>query len=203
MSQQKKRPETEAEKSERYTLSTFRPNERPQLPSFERSLFEMDSRIRLFELFDELESDHGFLPCKDMICIPIALPSADHEIAHMVEMTNPKRWTLPDWGINIHEPRTQKGLFASLSRETRVRAIQRHITPAIPNYAPLSNYHFWEPMVKKNVPFGRFKTYEEVYSWVIDLHEKTYAAWSLERIRHEWEIRLNHIQNWMETKAAA
>lgn len=199
-----KKRESESERTQRYLQSTFLPSESPQkLSDFERSLFEMDSRIRVFGFFDDLESNHGFIIRKDMICIPTGLPSADHEIAHMVEMTNRSRWTLHDWGINIHEPKTQKGLFAAISRETRVRAIQRHMTPNIPRFAPLNNVHCWEPWVKENIPFGKFKTYQDVENWVVDMHDKTYAAWSLDRIRYEWEVRINHIRDWMETKAAA
>ncbi len=163
----------------------------------------MDSRIRLFTLADELiEMGAGFIPRKDMICIATGLPAASHEIAHMVEMTNPKRWTIQDWGMKLHvDSFSARGFFAALSRETRVRAIQRHMDPTIPVGAPLNNPFCW---VRRDVlPFGRFKTYEDVIAWVKDLHEKTYAAWSLDRIRHEWEIRINYIRHWMETKEAA
>lgn len=205
-SSQSKRTETENEKTQRYLRSTFRPSELPQkLGEFEKSLLDMDDRIRVFQLYDELEETQGYIPRKDMICIPVGLPSADHEIAHMLEMRTPERWVLPDWGMKHPNDgyKSPKDFFASLSREIRVRAIQAHINPSCsdPDF-PKGHVH-WEGEATSRLHFGRFKCPQDIYDWGHDLWVKTHMAWSRDRIRHEWEVRLNYIRNWMETKAAA
>lgn len=70
-------------------------------------------------------------------------------------------------------------------------------------YNILRNDHAWGEWAKTHVPFGRFKSYEHVQAWVHDIREKTYKAWSLERIKHEWEIRLNAMREYMETRQVA
>lgn len=40
---------------------------------------------------------------------------------------------------------------------------------------------------------------KDVKCWMDHLRERTYQAWSLDRIDHEWKVRLDHIRNWMET----
>lgn len=204
---EQRKKETEFQRTQRYLDATY-----PikyvvsyRLTPFIISLLEMDSRIRIFELYDELEEDMGYIPRKDMICIPYVLPSADHEIAHMVEMKNPERWTLPDLGMR--HPRlgmkTAEGIFAALAREVRVRAIQSHMTPSLNNPRFPEKHPYWEDEVTKRLPFGRFKSPETLFDWAENLYKRTHSAWNLDRIRHEWEIRINHIQNWMETKVAA
>lgn len=95
--------------------------------------------------------------------------------------------------------------FAGLVREIRVRTIQLHMMPEEMGrkggtiYNILNNQLTWGDYAGKYSPFGRFKSYQDVEIWANDLREKTYQAWSLERIEHEWKIRLTHIQNWMET----
>lgn len=169
-------------------------------------LFQMDSRIRTYALGDEIYSVSHTLKCffieNGHIYIPYALPSAEHEIAHMVEMKNSKRWTMADWGL-IGNPsfvdEVKPGLFfAAFAREVRVRAIQQHLTKQ--EWHPLSQHIAWGgKAIESRLPFGRFKSLMDVELWDMDLHAKTYNAWSTDRIEHEWKIRLNHIQNYMET----
>lgn len=171
-------------------------------------LFGMDSRIRIYDFADEIyesplkayfiENEHIYIPC--------VLPAAEHEIAHMVEMKNPKRWTLPDWGMEFHTKFTDDAgkrlFFAALTRETRVRAIQRHLTKS--EWSPITEHIAWGgASIETRLPFGRFSTFKDVEMWSMDVHAKTYNAWSVDRIEHEWKIRLAHIQNFMETKVAA
>jgi hypothetical protein len=58
----------------------------------------------------------------------------------------------------------------------------------------------WSDMLKKGLPYGRFKTFQDINIWIGDLEEKTRKAWSIERIRFEWKKRVDYIANWMETK---
>lgn len=54
-------------------------------------------------------------------------------------------------------------------------------------------------LLLKRLPFGRFSNQEELKQWESDIVNKTLKAWSIERIEHEWIIRLNYLREWMET----
>lgn len=175
---------------------------------FIHELLGMDSRIRLSQFYGDVEKNKGYFITKDHIHIPYILPSIEHDICHLLELTNRKRWTQTDWGM----PRFEKDkmppcqVFAALAREVRVRAIQLHISVFKDEDAKLKstsynqlNNPYWAELVKSNLPFGRFKCYKDVETWIQDIREKTHKAWSLDRIHHEWKVRLTHIQNWMET----
>lgn len=173
-------------------------------------MIEMDKRI-LFDRFfgdvsDRLKIDKqvGFLITKDTIHIPYQLPSIEHEIAHLVEMKDSKRWTMTDFGMGNPDidHMSAERIFQALSREVRARAIELHLTGKIiksDSKYMIFNNPFWYSAVKKHLPFGKFKNMDEVTAWVEDLRDKTYAAWSEDRVVHEWKIRLEHIQNHMES----
>jgi len=176
--------------------------------SFICELLNMEPRIRLYPLHGDVTHDCGFIVKHEHIYIPWAQPAVEHELSHLVELNSSRRWTMTDWGM----PRFEVGgisaprIFAALARETRVRALQRHLM-TFKNDQELQdswvwnqcNNPYWEQMVRRNLPFGRFRDYQDVTMWIRDLHEKVYRAWSQDRIRHEWTVRLEHIQNWMET----
>jgi len=180
---------------------------------FVKYLLESEPRVRLHPLADDLDDKKFFFITKKNIHIPYALPEVEHEIAHAVEMTNPSRWTLPDWGmaetVAWNNGLTARRMFAAMSREIRVRAIQLHMSPpsdtnnrsSLVNI--LNNEHAWGPWAEQFTPYGRFKNYQDVWDWANDLRARTYNAWSLDRIHHEWMIRLTHMQHWMESKEAA
>lgn len=171
-------------------------------------LLNMEPRIRLYPLHGDVSRDCGFIVRPDHIFIPWAQPAVEHEIAHLVELTASRRWTMTDWGMprfevgDIFAPR----FFAALARETRVRALQRYMM-TFKNEQELHdswvwnqcNNPYWAEMVRRSLPFGRFRDYQDVQMWIRDLHEKVYKSWSQDRIRHEWMIRLDHFRNWMET----
>lgn len=185
---------------------TCKPEDVKGLDPFVLNLLKMDSRIRVCPFYGDVEEDKGFFVTKDNIFIPHVLPKVEHDIAHLVELKNSKRWTMTDWGM----PRFEKDIikpgpfFAALSREVRTRAIQLHMEPkAMGNendttYNQLAN-PYWYDMTKKLLPFGRFKSMQDVGCWLGHQRECTYKAWCLDRIVHEWSVRLNHIRNWMET----
>jgi hypothetical protein len=194
------------------------------------SLIEMDSRIKVYNMFGYEEwnsttakyvvvagrdlvgtkmsnpkygGDLGYIPEKERLLIPTDLPLLQHEIAHIVEMTNFDRLLLNDLGMPLNGvmkkfQTNSKYTFAALSRETRVEAIQSIIMdePDFRFQKYITN-PVWDP--KKHLPFGRFKTVEDIGEWVQDIHEKTRKAWTKERVRYEWIERLNFIRNWMET----
>jgi hypothetical protein len=157
-------------------------------------------------MYGDVDEDKGFFVTKSNIFIPYVLPKVEHDIAHMVELRNPKRWTMADWGMPRFDDHNIKPgpFFAALSREARTRAIQLYMEPeAVGNekhttFNQLAN-PYWKDMAKSLLPFGRFHSMKDVECWMGDLRERTYRAWSLDRIVHEWTVRLNHIQNWMET----
>lgn len=182
----------------------YDPQTTAQVSPFVKSLFKDEPRIRVHNMADELDDNKFFFITKDFIHIPCGLPVIEHEIAHAVEMTNPNRWTLPDWGLPFGKEwdNSLNGgrIYAAISREVRVRAIQEHMAPA---GRTIFDNGIWVDYAKQYLPFGRFKSFADVETWANDLREKTYKAWNLERIRHEWSIRLTHMQHWMETKKAA
>lgn len=183
-----------------------------KLPPFVRRMLESEPRFRFHAVGNDVYHDAQiFVATKKVIHIPYSLPTAEHEIAHAVEMKNQARWLLPDWGLafgikNWEINLTPSGFFSSMAREIRVRAIEILINPPhradtmSTRYNILNNKFAWGgDCTKRFLPYGRFRKYEDVESWVHDLREKTWKAWSLARIEHEWMIRLAHIQNWMET----
>ncbi len=163
---------------------------------------------------EEFDDKKFFVVTKEWIYIPRALPTVEHEIAHAVEMKDQKRWLLPDWGLAV-EPfnrdeskLTARMMFAAMSREIRVRAIELvMLDPKERNdksstrYNILNNQHAWGEWTKRFTPFGRFKSVKEVEDWVHTMREQTLKAWSLERVEHEWKIRFNHMRNYMDTRA--
>lgn len=173
---------------------------------FVTSLLNVEPRIRVCPLYGDVEEDKGFFVTKDHIFIPYELPKVEHDIAHLLELKNSKRWTLPDWGMPRFDRDNIKpgSFFAALSREIRTRAIQLHMEPkAMGNendttYNQLAN-PYWYDMTKKLLPFGRFKSMKDVECWLGHQRECTYKAWCLDRIVHEWNVRLDYIRNWMET----
>lgn len=187
-----------------------------QLAGLPLHLLEMEPRIRVFGFADEPQENIGenytYIPRKDVILFSMGLPTAEHEIAHMVEMSDINRVTLPDWGLAStlnsdvwKNERTIKmsTVIAAASRETRVRAIQAHLLPSSIKYRPMSSHHYWGDEVGdrfKKESFGRFKSPQDYKNWIDDLEMKTFMAWSPERIENEWIKRLNYIQNWMETQ---
>lgn len=177
---------------------------------FVHELLAMDQRIRMNEFFGDVESDKGYFITKNTIHIPYNLPAIQHDIAHLLEMRDCRRWTIPDWGMPRFEKESMPKtcVFAALARETRTRAIQLHLTRFSCEEAKLSSFAFnqlnnpyWKKLVISCLPFGRFKEYREVNDWVCYMRERTYQAWSLDRIHFVWMNRLEHIQNWMETSA--
>lgn len=178
------------------------------------SLLDSEPRIRLHGHLEGLDDGKFFFVTKNHIHIPFGFPLIEHEIAHALEMTNKNRWLLPDWGLGFGNKwdngMTASKLFSSMSREIRVRAIQLRMMPAkeLSNKDStlvniLNNDFAWGYWARTFTPYGRFKNAKDVRAWADDLRERTYNAWSLDRIRHEWNVRLVHMQNWMETKEAA
>ena len=173
------------------------------------TMLSMDSRICLSPFFGDVDENKGFFITKEAIHIPYTLPTIQHDLSHLLELKNSKRWTLPDWGMARFDDRrmpSSRQFFAAFSREVRTRAIQLHLTQFScervmrnsTTYNQLNN-PFWDELCKNYLPFGRFKSYQDVDVWMCSMREKTYKAWSLDRIYHEWKIRLSHIQNWMES----
>ncbi len=182
-----------------------------KLTPFVRSLCEEEPRFRLYPMLEDIDKNKYFFLTKQHIYIPFRFPTIEHEISHAVEMIDPKRWLLPDWGFANQPYISEKGLtarlaFVAMAREIRVRAIRIHMQSEHLNkegsslYNILNNQLAWGEWARRFTPFGRFRNYNDVYAWANDLREKTYNAWSLDRITFEWSRRLTAMQNWMETK---
>lgn len=165
--------------------------------SFVNDLISFDSRIELYNYNNER---FAYLPSKDKILIPAGgLPRLSHEIAHMVEIKK-ERCILPDWGFGAFGKLSKKNIFAKLSREIRVLAIERHIRQTAKDGIHLLKHNIsWNNNIQQSLPFGRFKNMQDVETWASLLDSKTFSHWSLDRIKYEWSIRLKYIQNWMES----
>ena len=89
-------------------------------------LLGMDERIRMNPLFGDVDPEKGFFVTKNSIHIPFELPAIQHDIAHLLELTNCKRWVMADWGMpRFDGPNiSARRVFSALSREIRTRAIQ-------------------------------------------------------------------------------
>lgn len=191
-------------------------------------LLGMDKRIYAYDMLKTPLRPNEELPAyvvtKDRIAIPgFSIPEFEHEIAHFVEMNNFQRLLLPDFGmesfVGNKEPRGAK-LFAAVSREIRVRTIaviikDRFSNPPYSFTESIINHPAWGDWMKQSLPFGKFdifpntgclklldtpdKESNKLVQWIETLYQTTLKKWNLQRIEHEWKVRLEFIQNWMET----
>jgi len=196
-------------KTKLYTVDTVK-----DLSPFAHSLLSMEPRFRLYDMIGDFVEDRGYIPTKSALYLPYGFPGIEHEIAHMVEMSYGNRLVKLDWGFQdiktyskaMRGGANHKGTFQALAREARVRGIQ-DIMDGVHANRGVSDNHFnmvkynpvWKDAVVKALPFGKFKSIEEVIDWWDHIYVNAYVNWNLDRIRHEWVIRLDYIRNWMET----
>lgn len=171
---------------------------------FEKHLLLMDKRFRLYDIcdreFDEYKK-HYYIPTKEYIILSYTIPNIAHEISHFVEMNNFDRLIKPDFGfdpIGSNKYKSPKNIVQAISRENRVVAIES-IIKNIDYSIPIKENDYWFETFKNILPFGKFKTIENVFDWSEFIYISTKNKWSKDRIEHEWKIRLNYVQNWMET----
>jgi hypothetical protein len=200
-----------------YTLpNNFRITPKSEIKnSFAAELVKMDERIVCYNMlanrFDEASVNrhkHFYMPFKNVILISDEMiPKLSHQIAHMVEMNNFSRCVQHDWNFGTIDKMTSdkfstKFYVAAMLREIRVRAIDHHISdvPFIRGKFKLGGAA-WRPtdIPIKSFPFGRFKDQKDFIEFCSALEERTYNAWSKEKVRVEWIKRLDYIRNWMET----
>ncbi len=156
---------------------------------FEQHLLGMFPRVRLHPIYDDRFG--GYSLHHGTVHMATAVPSTSHEIAHMVEMKDPKRWTLKDWGMPLA---IRSFGIPLLARECRVRAIQFYMG----GQRQIYENEFVFDAVK--YPIAKFKGRAELLEWLQAMEERTKKAWSVDRIEDEWRVRVNHIRNYMETK---
>ena len=187
-----------------YTVAQWQAKD--PISTFCLSLLQMEDRIRVYHMIsdDIFDDKMYYVPTKEHLYIPIGFPAVEHEVSHMVEMSSLDRCLLPDWdmplkGFNRPGKMSAAAFFRALIRETKVRAIQHTMDAhSLAIFPP--KHIYWGSAANQYLPFGRFQTLKDVHEWGQDLFDKTYAAWNLDRIRHEWQIRLDHIREWMETQ---
>lgn len=185
------------------------------LPALQREMMNKITRLTLFPNLNDLVikhrfSDHAYYPCKsDGLFMATKLPALSHEISHMVEAPI-DRITKPDWGISLDYNIIQWGsrkLFAALAREIRVRTIEQwlelEISPPDRLHTRIFSNYIWSGELRKRLPFGEFRTYEDVVEWGNDIHKDTVRNWSFGRILTEWNKRTDILNNWMETKPSS
>ncbi len=189
-----------------HSFKNFIPISSLQCSAFTRSIFSKSPRMKFVPMLD-LDGQY-YIPRKDFIIFPCQLfQIEDHDLAHMVEMNNFQRLLKPDWGMKTfsdHSP-SNKGFFAALSREIRVRTIslilrgrEKDHDPADTSYIIFNN-SYWRAESESRIPFGKFKSFKDVQEWAEYLRDTTLSHWSLDRIESEWFRRMDFISNWMET----
>lgn len=162
-------------------------------PKIIHDMMSMFPCVKYSSIMNDLDDKWAYKPTKKCIYIAHSLPTIAHEIAHMVEMNDFSRLLLQDWGLKLG-PNVG---FTSAAREIRVRAIQGLMEPE--RNRLVNNYFGWMIPLFGKLPFGRFKTKQDVIDWENDLHHRILRAWSLDRIFHEWKLRVDYIRNWQET----
>jgi hypothetical protein len=173
------------------------------------SLLSMDKRIITYDKIGDLSAPalHGYIPTKNAIYIPYRFPLLNHELAHIIEMRDFVRLTKIDWGMRVFGRirrtdmlyrASDKGFFAGMSREIRVKAIERRLSGLGEPTQILSDGWLYD--ADNRLPFGRFDTFVHLSDWMNNLYQKTFCAWSGERVVAEWTRRLDFLRNWMETR---
>lgn len=180
-------------------------------PVVKRFLSRLEGKIQLHVMMDciaDRKVETAYYPTKTYLHTTWDLPSIEHEIAHMVEVSE-SRILIPDWGFRFYTdiyPANTKGktttaaLVAAMSRETRVRAIQRLIDGGNAEQSSLAQNFMWLDALQARLPFGRFKNRKDIIDWIEDMHLKTYVNWNIDRIEVEWNRKVDILLDWMETK---
>ncbi len=172
-------------------------------------MLAMEPRIRLFD------SEFGisglpiipgvFRPTKNYLCMTYKLFPLEHEIGHWIEMRNPLRWLMPEMGLSVwqNDPSPNNYLIG-LARESRVIAIENRLLINGENLLlkrnPLNNMYHWFPLAEKFLPFKKFSNMKELRQWTDFIRDKAFNDYPLERIIHEWKLRINAYREWAETK---
>jgi len=143
-----------------------------------------------------------YCPTPNMIYIPGAsFIKLEHEVAHFLEMSSLKRLTYTDMGMSDAQGSfNSKGYFAAFVRELRVRQIQRVLMDEPGANNPVNGFDdiirnpCWHAPDSK-----RFLNKEQAQEWAIDIANKTRKTWTHEKIRHEFQTRIDYMQNWMSS----
>jgi len=152
------------------------------IPNFDlhkncQDLISMESRFRFYGFIGDIEDNKGYFISNRFIYMNYSLPNIEHEIAHMVEMSNLSRITKDDWGMPLNTDDDKTVSMAAIVRELRVRIIQHIITETYKPIRKISDAwnrnSFWSEYFLNKVPFGRFHSKEIAEQWVIDMAQKT------------------------------
>lgn len=178
---------------------------------FAAELFAMEPRIRTFSLAGNLADAYiGYIPTKQFIYLPVGLPTAQHELAHIMDVSM-DRLTKIDFGFGswdgfIHCGRkVASTFFQAAAKDNRAIAIENIMDGKDRTRFMRERNEpncIWIDMAEKVLPFGRFRTVKDVLDWSQDTALKTMCEWDKDRIRTEWKMRLDHLRNWMETSDA-
>lgn len=178
----------------------FEPN------SFVSELISYSNRIMTYDLAGEIRTsstnddiyDVAYFVDSQHIYLTYDLPRISHQIAHMLELNNPRRWVMDDWGFktfDLGDLKISNAYFMrAVVREIKVRAIERHIQDC----PVLINNKAWVKEIQERLPFVKFKFYTEFLLWHDYLTQQTFNQWNKDRIRKEWKIRIDYIHQWMD-----
>jgi hypothetical protein len=160
----------------------------------------------------------GYVLANNTMYLAAGIPRLSHEIAHLVEMSKPKRWTQIDFGFPEVKSDYEPG-YVYFVRETRVRCIEHilldfdfksKLTPVIPKMKipfgkhPAPKKDFLESLFPRitniNFPIKKFNSYISFSAFLESIYDTTKKKYDKDRIEHDWKIRIDYIKNFMETE---
>lgn len=137
-----------------------------------------------------LASGFGYLPTKS--AIQFMKPIIQHELAHCIEIDRYSRLTFENW--RLHDPSPTRSNTVA-AREIRTMAIAARLGDEM---RPSSS-SVLDMMLVPNPRYG-WRSPKDASDWANDLFDKTYQAYTLDFIDHEWSKRAEYLNNWMEMR---
>jgi hypothetical protein len=186
-----------------------------------------DKNIKAYVYEDKLK--YNVMGCYNKnFFIPYSQPSLAHEISHLIEMQNPNRWVMNDFGMPLNLS-TKTPPLAGAVRELRTLSIQKHfIDPKGGHQRLVNNFYaskiyedYWDQnlgmicnkrretilvnaaffiaQVGQHMPFGKMRSIKDFQEWRDLILENTKKQYNLDRIDHDLGIRIEYIKNHLET----
>lgn len=175
----------------------------PEMSAFVHRLLSLIPRLKTVDMIDDAKPELvtkknrgllGWCVRKDYVQMPVCLPTAPHELSHLVEMKSLPRILQDDFGLTMsNEGLAPASYYAAMAREARVRGIGSHLT----GQETFGN-RIWALDAPLN--YGRFRNVQDVESWAHDIFSRARKDWDMSRIHDEVKLRADYIREYMETK---
>jgi len=150
-------------------------------------------------MMDKNGNPVGYYPSKDYVFMTLYPPHIYHEISHILEFKESEfhRLTMPDFGFSNGSFgfKNSSNYIKAVARESRVRGIQS----VFDKRSNFKNDLYFEQKMSKYLEGSKFSSMKEVEKWADSIVVSTAKKWSMDRIEHEWQIRMDYIKNWQES----